>query len=141
MDKVKKALIIIAIYAALGILLMIFIIKYQTDIGRKEAIESQEKAIAHISALQPNVQEGKKDTYYNVYYEYYAENGVRYSGVVLVLTTDEEYAKSLIGNEIEIYIDGKGNSIQVSEAINFDVNRNKNWCIIIGARIPSFGFL
>lgn len=103
MDKVKKVLIIIAIYAALSILLMIFIIKYQSDLGRKEAIESQEKAIAHISALQPNIQDGKKETYYNVYYEYYSENGIRYSGVILVLTTDEEYAKSLIGNEVEIY--------------------------------------
>ncbi len=138
MDKIKNALIIIAIYVALGIVLMIFIVKFQSDLGRQKAIEAQEKVIAHISALQPNIQEGKKKTYYNVYYEYSDENGMHYSGVILVLTTDEEYAKSLIGNEVEIYIDGKGNSILVSEVENFDVNRHKNWCIIIGAIIAAY---
>lgn len=138
MDKVKTALIIIAIYAALGIALMICLIKYQNDLGRMEAIKGQEKVIAHIYALQPNMGKGKEKTYYNVYYEYCAEDGTRYTGVVLVLTTDREYALSLMGNEVEIYIDGKGQSIQVSKAKDFDVDYYKNWCIIIGAIIAAY---
>ena len=138
MDKVRKALIIIAIYAALSIVLMIFIIKYKNDLGRQEAIVGQEKVVAHISALQPNVQEGKEATYYNVYYEYWAEDGTRYWGVVLVRTYDKEYALSLIGNEVDIYIDGKGHSIQASEAENFNMDYYKNICIIVGSIIAAY---
>ena len=36
MDKVKKALIIIAIYAVLGFVLLIFIFGYHADLGKKE---------------------------------------------------------------------------------------------------------
>ncbi|MDE7394633.1 MAG: hypothetical protein K2M95_00730 [Clostridiales bacterium] len=138
MSKIRVALIVVAIYAALGIALMMFIIKYQNDLGKQEAIAGQEKVIAHITALQPNVQEGKEETYYNVYYEYWAEDGTRYWGEVLVLTYDREYALSLIGNEVEIYIDGKGHSIQVSEAENFNVDYHKNICIIICSIIAGY---
>ena len=62
MDKVKKALIIIAIYAALGFLLMLFIIHYYEDLGKKEAIEKQEKVTATVTSLDPHILEGLYDT-------------------------------------------------------------------------------
>ncbi len=138
MDKVKKALIIIAIYAALGFILMIFIFGYRQDLGKQEAIEKQEKAIATITSLRSNIQEGKKETWYDVYYEYTAENGTHYWGIIPLMTYDREYALSLIGNEVEIYIDGKGNCLRVSEVEDFDVDYSKNWCIIIGAIIAAY---
>ena len=36
MDKVKKALIVIAIYAVFGFVLLIFIFGYRADLGKKE---------------------------------------------------------------------------------------------------------
>jgi len=36
MDKVKKALIVIAIYAVLGFVLLIFIFGYRADLGKNE---------------------------------------------------------------------------------------------------------
>ncbi len=77
MDKVKKALIIIAIYAVLGFILMIFIFGYHQDLGKNEAIEKQEKVAATVTSLEPHIQEGKKDTWYNVIYEYTADDGIR----------------------------------------------------------------
>ncbi len=138
MDKVKKALIIIAIYAALGIVLMLFIIHYYGDLGRKEAIEKQEKVKATVTSLDPHILEGNYGTVYDVIYEYTAENRTHYFGIIVLRTDDINYAKSFIGNEVEIFIDGKGNCIRVSEIENFNVEYYKNWCIIIGAIIAAY---
>lgn len=138
MDKVKKALIIIAIYAALGFILTLAIVHYQSDLGKKRAIEKQERAVATITSLRSNTQEGKKDTWYDVYYEYTADDGTHYWGIIPLMTYDREYALSLMGNEVEIYIDGQGNCLRVSEVEDFDIDRNRNLCIIIGAIIAAY---
>lgn len=138
MDKVKKALIIIAIYAALCVVLMIFIFGYLDDLGKNEAIKKQEKAIATITSLEPHIQEGKKKTWYNVIYEYTSDDGVHYWGIIPLMTYDRDYALSLMGNDVEIYIDGQGSCLRVSEVENFDISYNRNWCIIIGAIIAAY---
>ena len=138
MDKVKKALVIIAIYAALGLVLMIFIFGYRDDLGKNEAIKKQEKAIATITSLEPHIQEGKKKTWYNVIYEYTLDDGVHYWGIIPLMTYDRDYALSLMGNDVEIYIDGQGSCLLVSEVENFDINYNRNWCIIIGAIMAAY---
>ena len=138
MDKIKNALIIIAIYAVLGFILALALVHYQSDLGKKRAIEKQERAVATITSLRSHIQEGKKDTWYDVYYEYTADDGMHYWGIIPLMTYDRDYALSLIGDEVEIYIDGKGNCLRVSEAEKFDVDYNRNWCIIIGAIIAAY---
>ena len=49
-EIIRNALIITAIYAVLGMVLIIFIVKYQNDLGRKAAIESQQKVTTRIPA-------------------------------------------------------------------------------------------
>ncbi len=133
-------MIITAIYAVLGMVLIIFIVKYQFDLGRKAAIESQQKVTTRISGLDVIILHGDHENnyLYNLAYEYYTDDGIRYSGTVVINTLDKEYAQSFIGKEIEIYIDGKGNSIAVSDAIDFDVDYYKNWVIAIGAVIAAY---
>lgn len=138
---IRNALIITAIYAVLGMVLIIFIVKYQNDLGRKAAIESQQKVTTRISGLDVIILQSDHENHYlyNLAYEYYTEDGTRYSGTVgSINTLDKEYAQSFIGKEIEIYIDGKGNSIAVSDAIDFDVDYYKNWVIAIGAVIAAY---
>lgn len=137
---IRNALIITAIYAVLGMVLIIFIVKYQFDLGRKAAIESQQKVTTRISGLDVIILHGDHENnyLYNLAYEYYTDDGIRYSGTVVINTLDKEYAQSFIGKEIEIYIDGKGNSIAVSDAIDFDVDYYKNWVIAIGAVIAAY---
>ncbi len=138
MSKIKSVLIIIAIYLALGGLLSLFIIHYNEDLGRKKAIESQNRAVATVTSLDPHILEGLYDTVYDVIYEYYDENGTHYSGIIVLRTSDIDYAKSFIGTDVEIYIDGNGSCIRVSEIDNFNVEYYKNWCIIIGAIIAAY---
>lgn len=138
MDKVRKALIIIAIYIVLGFVLMLFVFGYFDDLGKKVAIEKQEKATATITSLEPHIQEGIKDTWYNVIYEYYSDDGVHYWGIIPIMTDDHDYALSLMGKEVEIYIDGKGSCLRVSEVKDFDINYNRNMCIIMGAIIAAY---
>ncbi len=138
MDIVKKILIILAIYAVLGFVLLIFIYGYRQDVGKQEAIEKQEKVVATVTSLDPHILEGLYDTVYDVVYEYYDKNGTHYWGIIVLRTSDIDYAKSLIGTEVEIYIDGKGSCIRVSEVENFNVTYYKNWCIIMGAVIAAY---
>ena len=67
-----------------------------------------------------------------------SHDGVHYWGIIPLMTYDRNYALSLMGNEVEIYIDGQGSCLRVSEVENFDINYNRNWCIIIGAIIAAY---
>lgn len=138
MSKVKNILIIVAIYMVLGAILFLFVLHYNKDLGRKKAIESQERAIATVTSLDPHTLEGLYDTVYDVIYEYYDENEIHYWGIIVLRTPDIDYAKSLIGTEVEILIDGNGACIRASEVEDFNVNYYKNWCIIIGAIIAAY---
>lgn len=138
MDKVRKALIIVAIYAALGGILFLFILHYNEDLGRKKAVESQKKAVATVTSIDPHILDGIYDTVYDVIYEYNDENGVHYWGIILLRTSNIDYAKSFIGTDVEIYIDGKGACIRVSEAEKLDVNYYRNWCFINGSIIVAY---
>ncbi len=106
-------MIITAIYAVLGMVLIIFIVKYQFDLGRKAAIENQQKVTTRISGLDVIILHGDHENnyLYNLAYEYYTEDGTRYSGTVVINTLDKEYAQSFIGKEIEIYIEAKGTAL------------------------------
>lgn len=130
MNKLKNTLIIIAIYAVLGLVLLMFFLGYREDLGKQEAIARQEKVMATITSLDPHDGEGMRDTWYDVIYEYNT-NGVRYWGVMSLMTYDRDYAKSLIGETVEIYIDGKGNCVLVSEVESFDKDYRKNGCIVM----------
>lgn len=138
MDKVKKTLIIIAIYAVMGFVLMIFVFGYFDDLGKQEAIEKQEKATATITSLEPHIQDGIKDTWYNVIYEYYSDDGVHYWGIIPIMTDDHDYALSLMGEKVEILIDGQGHCLRVSEIKDFDKKYNRNMCIIVGTIIAAY---
>ncbi|MDE7395349.1 MAG: hypothetical protein K2M95_04445 [Clostridiales bacterium] len=128
MTRVTNALKIIGIYAVLGFLLFLFIFHYHEDLGRKKAIESQQRAVATVTSLAPTTPPGYSSTYYDLIYEYYDENGTRYSGTIALGTTDRDYAESFYGTEVEIYIDGNGHCLKVSEAPKFNVNRMKYLC-------------
>ncbi|MDE7394632.1 MAG: hypothetical protein K2M95_00725 [Clostridiales bacterium] len=122
----------------MGVLLALFIFFYHEDLGRKKAIESQQRAVATVTGLKPTIPPGYSDTRYDLIYEYYDENGTHYSGNIILRTTDRDYAESFYGTEVEIYIDGNGNCIKVSEAPKFNVNRMKYWCYGIVVVIAAY---
>ncbi|MDE7394636.1 MAG: hypothetical protein K2M95_00745 [Clostridiales bacterium] len=131
MTRVTNVLKIIGIYVLLGVLLALFIFFYHEDLGRKKAIESQQRAVATVTSLYGTTPPEFSSTYYDLVYEYYDENGTRYSGTMELGTTDRDYAESFYGTEVEIYIDGNGHCIRVSEAPSFDVNRMKYLCYVM----------
>lgn len=118
MSKVKIALVSIVVYLFLGFGIGCFIFYYTTDIGKANAIKGGVTAIAEIKYLDADIQQGSYPTLYNVRYEYISPEGIRYTEVIVLATSDKEEALSHIGEKVEIYIDGKGNSIPVGKELN-----------------------
>ena len=71
---------------------------------------------------------GGTSTTYNLGYEYIDGNGVRYREECSFRLNSLEEAKSYMGKKIDIYIDGKGHSITVEQAKDF--NQNFAWWLM-----------
>ena len=71
--------------------------------------------------------------HYNVYYEYIAPNGYKYTGVVVKNVSNFDYVESLIGSEFTIYVD---HNLHIQKS---DINTNLTTILIYGFGIlPSF---
>lgn len=118
MSKIKIALVSIVVYLILAVIIGLMVFDYIADIGKANAIKGGVTAIAEIKYLIPNIQKGSHPTIYDVQYEYISPEGIRYTELIILATSDKEEALSHIGEKVEIYIDGKGNSIPVGKDLN-----------------------
>ncbi|MDR1093417.1 MAG: hypothetical protein LBL66_04640 [Clostridiales bacterium] len=84
--------------------------------GEQDAIAGGIIVKATYISIQPGGGRNTSD-YYHVWYEFYDENGIRYSGLGLIGVTEDE-ARAAVGKTVNIYIDGKGHSIAVGEKAN-----------------------
>ena len=76
----------------------------------------------------PNMHKGGTSTTYNLGYEYIDENGVIYREECSFRLGSLEEAESYMGKNVDIYIDGKGHSIPVYKAKDF--NKNGAWALM-----------
>ncbi|MCH5162779.1 MAG: hypothetical protein J1G38_04745 [Clostridiales bacterium] len=135
MSKVKFILLNIFIYVFCAFLCVLGVVHYFDDYGKADAIRSGVIVQAEWIGILPNMHKGGTPTTYDLGYEYVDENGVIYRGECSLRLRSYEEAKSYIGKKVDIYIDGKGHSILVSEAEDF--NQNTAW-ILMGLAIGIF---
>ncbi len=124
-QKIKLIIFIIFIYAFCAFLCSLGVIHYFDDYGKADAIRKAVKVQAEWYAIIPNMNERGISTTYDLGYIYVDDNGVIYKEQCAFHLSSYEEAKSYMGKKVEIYIDGKGHSIPVDEAKDF--NQNFAW--------------
>lgn len=128
MGKVKFILFNIFIYGLCGFLVGLGASDYVFDQGRLEAINGGVIVQAEWYAIIPNIHRGGTSTTYDLGYMYVDDNGCIYKQMCVFGFIDYEKAKSYMGKKVDIYIDGKGHSIPVYEAKDFD--KNGAWALM-----------
>ncbi|MDE5562916.1 MAG: hypothetical protein K2J01_05155 [Clostridiales bacterium] len=126
-QKIKLIILIIIVYGLCGFLIGLGASDYVYDKGRLDAIHSGVIVQAKWVGIIPRAH-GQADGTYDLGYEYIDENGVRYREQCVFGLRSLEEAESYIGKTVDIYIDGKGHSIPVSKAKDFD--KNGAWALM-----------
>lgn len=127
--KIKFICLSVFFYLFFGFLMTLGVVHYIDDQGKADAIKGGVIVQAEWVGIIPNSHHSASiSTTYDLGYEYIDENGVRYREQCLLGTTDYEEAKSYMGKKVDIYIDGKGHSIAVYNADDF--NRNFAWWLM-----------
>ncbi len=128
--ETKKKLITLQLYLyySVFILLALFLIGgtvacfyvYQVEEGRQAAIDGGVIAEAEIIRIHDATGGGNSGggAIYELRYEYTDATGIKYWGVAESGINSLKYAESQIGKKVNIYIDGKGNSIVVGQGTN-----------------------
>ncbi|MCH5161093.1 MAG: hypothetical protein J1G04_03590 [Clostridiales bacterium] len=135
MSKVKFILLNIFIYVFCAFLCVLGVVHYFDDYGKADAIRGGIIVQAEWVGILPNMHKGGTPTTYDLGYEYVDENGVIYRGECSFRLRSYEEAESYMGVKVDIYIDGKGHSIPVYKAEDF--NQNMAW-ILMGLAIGLF---
>ena len=134
MSKFKFILLNIFIYVFCAFLCVLGVVHYFDDYGKADAIRSGVIVQAEWIGIVPRPH-GRAAATYDLGYEYIDENGIRHRGICSFGFSSNEEAESYIGEKVEIYIDGKGHSIPVYKAKDF--NQNTAW-ILMGLAIGIF---
>ncbi|MDE7216423.1 MAG: hypothetical protein K2O08_06400 [Clostridia bacterium] len=123
--ETQKRLDLLRVYIPFIILALIFIIgavvlwnNCPKEIGRQNAIDGGVIVEAEIVTVQREPNHTGSRSAFTVWYRYIDANGIEYSGIAESTIIGENTAKSYIGKKINIYIDGKGNSIPVGHKTN-----------------------
>ena len=118
--------VLVAAFVILFFVVAAVVLFYNCSINVKQqkASDGGVTATAKIVKVDAHVSSSsmfpKSTTTYYLVYEYIDDNGVEYSGSVLNDPYDTyESAAKHIGEDITIYIDGKGNSIPRGETTNY----------------------
>ncbi|MDE7394635.1 MAG: hypothetical protein K2M95_00740 [Clostridiales bacterium] len=131
MGKVKFVFFNILIYGLCAFMMLLGVMDYIDDQGKLAAIRGGIIVQAEWIGIIPDEHRGHGSTY-DLGYEYIDENGVRYREECTWGFGSIEEAKSHIGEKVDIYIDGKGHSIAVYKAEDFD--KNTAW-VLMGVAI------
>lgn len=124
----KFFLLNIFVYVFSAFLCSLGVIHYIDDYGIADAIRGGIVVEAEWVGIIPNMHKGGTSTTYNLGYEYIDENGVIYREECSFRLGSLEEAESYMGKKVEIYIDGKGHSIAVYKAEDF--NQNFAWTLM-----------
>ncbi len=127
-QKIKFIAFVIFVYIFCAFLMTLGLVDYFDDKGKADAIKSGVVVQAEWVGIIPNMHKGGTSTTYNLGYEYIDGNGVRYREECSFRLNSLEEAKSYMGKKIDIYIDGKGHSITVEQAKDF--NQNFAWWLM-----------
>ncbi len=128
MGKVKFILFNVFVYVLCVFLIGLGASDYVYDQGKLAAIQGGVIVQAEWVGIIPNIHKGGTSTTYNLGYEYIDENGVRYREECSFRLDSIEEAESYMGKKVDIYIDGKGHSIPVYKAKDF--NKNGAWALM-----------
>ena len=124
LENLKYVLIAAVVVLFFVVAAIVLFYNCSLNIKQQKAIDGGVTATAKIVKVDAHVSSSsmfpKSTTTYYLVYEYIDDKGVKYSGNVLndPYKTYESAAKH-IGEEITIYIDGKGNSIPKGEKTNY----------------------
>ncbi len=120
-QKIQLIILSVITYLLCITLLFIGILNHITNKGRADAIKGGIIVEAEWASIITNGN-GRAPSTYDLGYEYVDENGIIYREKCPFTLQSYEEAKSYMGKKVEIYIDGKGHSIPVYEAKNFNIN-------------------
>lgn len=121
MGKVKFILLSVFAYLLCTLFISIGVLNYITNKGRLDAIRGGVVVQAKWVSIIP-IAHGRAPSTYDLGYEYIDENGLIYREKCAYVLQSYDEAESYMGKKVDIYIDGKGHSIPVYEAKNFNVN-------------------
>ena len=127
-QKIKFILFNIFVYGVCVVLVALGASDYLYDQGKLAAIKGGVIVQAEWVGIIPNMHKGGTSTTYNLGYEYIDENGVIYREECSFRLGSLEEAESYMGKNVDIYIDGKGHSIPVYKAKDF--NKNGAWALM-----------
>lgn len=126
--ETRKKLSLWACYIPFIILTLVLIVgtgrlwyACKEEIWRQEAIDNGitvEAEIVRVHSSDPNTVANRT---YSLWYEYTDEAGIRYYGVAKNYVSGYETAEKYKGTKVNIYIDGKGNSIVVGGKTHFEL--------------------
>ena len=108
-SKTKLLCIACILFVVFCALSYFFFLGYLQEKYRLQIKENGVKATAEIYTVSGS--SGSSNRLYKCYYQYIDENGIRYWATWGPLYSRREEAEENLGKQIEIYIDGKGESI------------------------------
>ena len=122
--ETKKKLITLKLYLYYSVFILVALILIGGTIasyygcvveqGRQDAIEGGVIAEAEIVSIRHNSSSGFRGRRScDLTYEYTDATGIKYWGIAESGINNQKYAESQIGKKVNIYIDGRGNSIVV----------------------------
>lgn len=127
MSKVKLIFLSTLAYLLCAFLIFIGALNHINNKGRLDAIRGGVIVQAEWNAIIP-VDHGRAPASYDLGYEYIDENGIIYREKCAYVLQSYEEAESYMGKKVDIYIDGKGHSIPVYKAKDF--NKNGAWALM-----------
>lgn len=93
------------------------------DSRRQDAIDGGVIAEAEIVSIRfHSVTRGYSQSSCDLTYEYTDATGIKYWGIAESGINNQKYAESQIGKKVNIYIDGRGNSIVVGRKPHIEAN-------------------
>lgn len=126
-QKIKFIAFVVFVYIFCAFLMTLGLVHYFDDKGKADAIKSGVVVQAEWVGIVPN-SHGQANATYDLGYEYIDENGVIYREKCVLGFDSIDEAESYIGKKVDIYIDGKGHSITVKQAKDF--NQNLAWWLM-----------
>lgn len=92
------------------------------EVWRQEAIDGGVIVQAEIVRIHDKSRGGSAPPHiFELWYEYIDENGIKYSGVAKDGAMWHAVAESYRGTKVDIYIDGRGNSIAVGRETHYEL--------------------
>ena len=126
-QKIKFICLSIFFFLFFVFLMTLGLVYYFDDKGKADAIKSGVVVQAEWVGIIPH-SHGQANATYDLGYEYVDENGIIYREKCIWGFDSMDEAKLYIGKKVDIYIDGKGHSIAVYQAKDF--NQNFAWTLM-----------